>query len=107
MPLVINWSMLLQSSGTRCDQARQLIRDLETRGSRAFPLFLECLRETGHHTLVELLQNGAPAVRIQPPTPVPVDRPVIRPLPVCKCVIGSHERSDDNESHVVTHPPPV
>ncbi|XP_003978524.2 caspase-9 [Takifugu rubripes] len=72
----------IKSSGTRRDQARQLIRDLETRGSRAFPLFLECLQETGHHTLVELLQDGGPAVQIQPPTPVPIDRPVIQPLPV-------------------------
>ncbi|MEQ2216078.1 hypothetical protein XENOCAPTIV_010354, partial [Xenoophorus captivus] len=36
------------SSGTRRDQARQLVRDLETRGSRAFPLFLESLRESGY-----------------------------------------------------------
>ncbi|XP_034552659.1 caspase-9 [Notolabrus celidotus] len=67
----------IKSSGTRLDQARQLVRDLETRGSRAFPLFLECLRETGQHSLAELLQNGAPAVHIQPATPT---RPVVQPL---------------------------
>lgn len=76
-----------QSSGTRRDQARQLVRDLETRGSRAFPLFLECLQETGQHRLAELLQDGAPAVQIQPATPTQVVRPVVQPLPVCKCVI--------------------
>lgn len=79
-----------QSSGTRREQARQLVRDLETRGSRAFPVFLKCLQETGYHSLVELLQNGAPTVQIQPPTPTPVDRPVIHPLQVCKFVIRSH-----------------
>uniref|UniRef100_A0A669DL02 Caspase-9 n=1 Tax=Oreochromis niloticus TaxID=8128 RepID=A0A669DL02_ORENI len=55
----------IQSAGTRRDQARQLVRDLETRGSRAFPLFLECLQETGQESLAELLQNGAPAVTLQ------------------------------------------
>uniref|UniRef100_A0A8C9XAJ5 Caspase-9 n=1 Tax=Sander lucioperca TaxID=283035 RepID=A0A8C9XAJ5_SANLU len=74
----------IKSSGTRRDQARQLVRDLETRGSRAFPLFLECLQETGQHRLAELLQDGAPAVQIQPATPTQVVRPVVQPLPVCK-----------------------
>uniref|UniRef100_A0A7N6BY46 Caspase-9 n=1 Tax=Anabas testudineus TaxID=64144 RepID=A0A7N6BY46_ANATE len=77
----------IKSSGTRRDQARQLVRDLETRGSRAFPLFLQCLQETGQHSLAEVLQNGAPAVQIQPATPIEVLRPVIQPLPVSKCVI--------------------
>lgn len=76
-----------QSSGTRRDQARQLVRDLETRGSRAFPLFLECLQETGQHSLAALLRNGAPVVQVQPATPTQHDRPVLQPLPVCKCVM--------------------
>lgn len=76
-----------QCSGTRRDQARQLVVDLETRGSRAFPLFLDSLRETGQQDLVELLQNGAPAVHIQPATPDKVVRPVLQPLPVCKSEI--------------------
>lgn len=76
-----------QSSGTRRDQARQLVRDLETRGSRAFPLFLECLQETGQRSLAELLQNGAPAVQLQPATPTQLDRPVVQPLPVCEFVM--------------------
>lgn len=77
-----------QSSGTRRDQARQLVRDLETRGSRAFPLFLECLQETGQHSLAELLLNAAPpAVQIQPSTPTQPVRPVVHPLPICKCVV--------------------
>ncbi|KAM6981936.1 caspase-9 isoform 2-T2 [Tautogolabrus adspersus] len=72
----------IKSSGTRRDQARELVRDLESRGSRAFPLFLECLQETGQHSLAEQLQNGAPAVHIQPATPTQVVRPELRPLPV-------------------------
>lgn len=72
----------IKSAGTRRNQARELVRDLETRGSRAFPLFLECLQETGQHSLAELLQNGAPAVKIQPATPTQVDHPVVQPLPI-------------------------
>uniref|UniRef100_A0A3Q4N8S5 Caspase-9 n=1 Tax=Neolamprologus brichardi TaxID=32507 RepID=A0A3Q4N8S5_NEOBR len=74
----------IQSAGTRRNQARQLVRDLETRGSRAFPLFLKCLQETGQESLAELLQNGAPAVTLQPATPTQVVRPVIQPLPISK-----------------------
>ncbi|XP_072222724.1 caspase-9 [Leuresthes tenuis] len=71
----------IKSSGTRRDQARQLVRDLETRGSRAFPLFLECLQETAQHHLAEILQSGAPTVQLQPAAPTKV-HPVIKPLPV-------------------------
>lgn len=71
----------IKSSGTRRDQARQLVRDLETRGSRAFPLFLECLQETGQHDLAKALQDGAPAVQPQPAKPAHV-RPTVQPLPV-------------------------
>uniref|UniRef100_A0A3B4BBM0 CARD domain-containing protein n=1 Tax=Periophthalmus magnuspinnatus TaxID=409849 RepID=A0A3B4BBM0_9GOBI len=38
-------------AGTRRDQARQLARDIETRGSRAFSLFVESLEETGQMQL--------------------------------------------------------
>lgn len=72
----------IKSSGTRRDQARQLVRDLETRGSRAFPIFLECLQETGQHSLAELLQDGAPSVHIRPSTPPQVVRPPVKPLPI-------------------------
>lgn len=72
----------IKSSGTRRDQARQLVRDLETRGSLAFPLFLQCLQETGQHSLAELLLNGQPAAQLQLPEPIPVVRPVVQPLPI-------------------------
>lgn len=71
----------IKSAGTRRDQARQLVRDLETRGSVAFPFFLECLRETGQNSLADLLQSGEPAVQPLPLPSINV-RPVVRPLPV-------------------------
>ncbi|XP_038677990.1 caspase-9 isoform X3 [Scyliorhinus canicula] len=48
----------IKNSGTRRDQARQLVNDLQTRGTRAFPAFLESLEETGQHELIELLREG-------------------------------------------------
>ncbi|CAB1336597.1 unnamed protein product, partial [Coregonus sp. 'balchen'] len=70
----------IKSSGTRRDQARQLVRDLETRGSQAFPALIECLREKGPHSLADLLLAGEPQSQ---PLPLPVHvRPVVRPLPV-------------------------
>lgn len=85
----------IKSFGPRRDQARQLVRDLETRGSRAFPLFLECLQETGQHSLAELLQNGAPPVQVQPATPTQPIRPAVKPLPVPPPVVGSSQREDE------------
>ncbi|CAK6954982.1 caspase-9 [Scomber scombrus] len=85
----------IKSSGTRRDQARQLVRDLETRGSRAFPLFLECLQETGQHSLAGLLLNAAPpAVQLQPSTPTQAVRPVVQPLPVYSPMDVDKQRKD-------------
>lgn len=71
----------IKSAGTRRDQARQLVRDIETRGSRAFPLFVKILQETGHLSLVQALQEGAPLVPLQPSV-TPAPRPVVQPLPI-------------------------
>ncbi|XP_060793396.1 caspase-9 [Neoarius graeffei] len=68
----------IKSSGPRRAQVSQLLRDLARRGSQAFPAFLECLRETGQHTLAELLESGDSA---SVPVPLPV-RPNVIPLPV-------------------------
>lgn len=74
-----------QRTGTRRDQARKLVQNLETRGSRAFPLFLEILQEKGQQRLSELLRNGAPPVHLQPLTPTTqFVRPVVQPLPICE-----------------------
>ncbi|XP_075949337.1 caspase-9 [Anarhichas minor] len=84
----------IKSAGTRRDQARKLVQDLETRGSRAFPLFLVCLEQTGQHSLLELLQCGAPAVQLQPATPNQVDLPVVRPLPLSLPTDVDQQRKD-------------
>uniref|UniRef100_A0A6Q2ZAT6 Caspase 9, apoptosis-related cysteine peptidase n=1 Tax=Esox lucius TaxID=8010 RepID=A0A6Q2ZAT6_ESOLU len=68
----------IKSSGTRRDQVRQLVQDLETRGNQAFPAFIECLHETGQHNLADILLGGEPQIR-----PLPIQsRPIVRPLPV-------------------------
>ncbi|XP_028663556.1 caspase-9 [Erpetoichthys calabaricus] len=62
----------IQSKSVRRDCSRQLLTDLEGRGSQAFHLFLECLREAGQNRVVDILcQRGQ--------IPVP---PIIEPLPV-------------------------
>lgn len=94
----------IQSAGTRRNQARQLVQDLETRGSRAFPLFLQCLQETGQESLAELLQNGAPAVTLQPPTQVV--RPVIQPLPITSPVDGNKPGKDVEKPGILFSSPP-
>ncbi|XP_030041783.1 caspase-9 isoform X2 [Microcaecilia unicolor] len=48
----------IQSAGTRRDQARALITDLQTRGRQALPLFLACLEETGQNELASILKEG-------------------------------------------------
>ncbi|XP_041062029.1 caspase-9 isoform X2 [Carcharodon carcharias] len=50
----------VKNSGTRRDQARQLVIDLQTRGTGAFPAFLESLQATGQHELLDLLQEELP-----------------------------------------------
>ncbi|XP_061112876.1 caspase-9 isoform X1 [Conger conger] len=77
---IFNQDMIdeIQIAGTRRDQARRLVQDLEMRGSRAFPAFLECLLETGQGHIVQFLQNGdSPS----PPVPPPV-RPNVLPVPL-------------------------
>ncbi|XP_048823573.1 caspase-9 [Lagopus muta] len=62
----------IQSAGTRREQARQLVIDLETRGKQAFPIFLSILRDTGHDDLADMLEEGCGS-----PISPPVDlRPV-------------------------------
>ncbi|XP_049342419.1 caspase-9 isoform X2 [Astyanax mexicanus] len=68
----------IKSSGARRTQARQLVKDLETRGRQAFPAFLECLHETGQSSLAEHLESGNP---LPVPAPLPV-QPTVIPLPV-------------------------
>lgn len=56
-------------SGSRRDQARQLVTDLETRGRQALPLFISCLEDTGQDTLASFLRTSRQAAK-QDPEPV-------------------------------------
>ncbi|XP_077881468.1 caspase-9 isoform X1 [Ictidomys tridecemlineatus] len=56
----------LAGSGSRRDQARQLVIDLETRGRQALPLFISCLEDTGQDTLASLLRTSRQAVKRDP-----------------------------------------
>ncbi|TKC35908.1 hypothetical protein EI555_020728 [Monodon monoceros] len=67
-------------SGSRRDQARQLITDLETRGSQALPLFISCLEDTGQETLASLLRTSRQAAKQDPEA--------IRPLNLKPVVLG-------------------
>ncbi|NXR82110.1 CASP9 protein, partial [Pycnonotus jocosus] len=64
----------LQSAGSRGEQARQLIIDLETRGKQAFPAFLSILRDTGQGHLAEMLVQECGS------RPVPPQLPDLRPV---------------------------
>lgn len=64
----------LQSAGSRGEQARQLIIDLETRGKQAFPAFLSILRDTGQGDLAEMLIQECES------RPVPPQLPDLRPV---------------------------
>ncbi|XP_051895533.1 caspase-9 isoform X2 [Pristis pectinata] len=81
----------VKNSGTRRDQARQLITDLQTRGTKAFPAFLESLEETGQHNLADLLREGlsirsSSSISVKPIMPgegfKPVEQMTQTPLPV-------------------------
>ncbi|CAN2388024.1 Caspase [Pristimantis euphronides] len=68
----------IQMAGTRRDQARQLLIDLETRGSNAFHVFLLCLKESGQHDLADLLQENGGKREETKPTPLfPIPTPKI------------------------------
>ncbi|XP_054435608.1 caspase-9 [Pteronotus mesoamericanus] len=60
-------------SGSRRDQARQLIIDLETRGSQALPLFISCLEDTGQNSLASLLRTSSQAAKRGPEAIKPRD----------------------------------
>ncbi|TRZ25221.1 hypothetical protein HGM15179_001907 [Zosterops borbonicus] len=59
----------LQSAGSRGEQARQLIIDLETRGKQAFPAFLSILRDTGQGDLAEMLIQECQSRPVAPQLP--------------------------------------
>ncbi|XP_009447104.2 caspase-9 isoform X4 [Pan troglodytes] len=66
-------------SGSRRDQARQLIIDLETRGSQALPLFISCLEDTGQDMLASFLRTNRQAAKLSKPTLENLTPVVLRP----------------------------
>ncbi|XP_060708378.1 caspase-9 isoform X1 [Hemiscyllium ocellatum] len=71
----------VKKSGTRRDQARQLVTDLQTRGTGAFYAFLESLKESKQYELFDLLQEGLsiqnnPSIFVRPVQPMKVYNPV-------------------------------
>ncbi|NWW86668.1 CASP9 protein, partial [Rhynochetos jubatus] len=56
----------LQSAGSRGEQARQLVIDLETRGKQAFPVFLSILRDTGQGDLADMLMKECECPPVPP-----------------------------------------
>uniref|UniRef100_A0A2K5VNW8 Caspase-9 n=1 Tax=Macaca fascicularis TaxID=9541 RepID=A0A2K5VNW8_MACFA len=66
-------------SGSRRDQARQLITDLETRGSQALPSFISCLVDTGQDMLASFLRTNRQAVKLSKPTLENLTPVVLRP----------------------------
>lgn len=61
-------------SGSRRDQARQLVTDLETRGRQALPLFISCLEDTGQDTLASLLRTSRKAAKQIPEAVKPLNQ---------------------------------
>lgn len=60
-------------SGSRRDQARQLVTDLETRGRQALPVFISCLEDTGQDTLASFLRTSRQAAKQDPEAVKPLD----------------------------------
>ncbi|XP_072465061.1 caspase-9 [Notamacropus eugenii] len=56
----------IQRAGTRRDQARQLVTDLQTRGRRALPIFISCLEDTGQQALATLLRESNSTQQLDP-----------------------------------------
>ncbi|XP_043851662.1 caspase-9 [Dromiciops gliroides] len=63
----------IQRAGTRRDQARQLITDIQTRGKRALPLFISCLEDTGQLALAALLRESNTTQQLDPIDIKPVE----------------------------------
>uniref|UniRef100_A0A8B9DL52 Caspase 9 n=1 Tax=Anser cygnoides TaxID=8845 RepID=A0A8B9DL52_ANSCY len=59
--------------GTRREQARQLVIDLESRGQRAFPVFVSILRDTGQGELADALSEACGSLPSQPRDLRPVE----------------------------------
>ncbi|NXO01989.1 CASP9 protein, partial [Rhinopomastus cyanomelas] len=101
----------LQSAGSRVEQVRQLLTDLETRGKQAFPTFLSILRDTGQGDLADILLQECES------SPVPVELVNLRPVELeipgekwnksecgqCVCAVGSGQTAAWVVAAGITH----
>ncbi|NXN18768.1 CASP9 protein, partial [Indicator maculatus] len=94
----------LQSAGSRGDQARQLIIDLETRGKQAFPIFLSILRDTGQGGLADMLMEKCQA--LPAPPQLPDLRPVELELPGEKSTRSEYFRANSSTGVAAGIPSP-
>ncbi|XP_045630651.1 caspase-9 isoform X2 [Ursus americanus] len=87
-------------SGSRSDQARQLVIDLETRGSQALPLFISCLEDTDQDKLASLLRMSRQAEKQNPEA--------VRPLNLMPVVLGPTGLTPEDlrEKHRPSKPTP-
>ncbi|XP_027715618.1 caspase-9 [Vombatus ursinus] len=97
----------IQRAGTRRDQARQLITDLQTRGKRALPIFVSCLEDTGQWPLATLLRESDTTQQLDPIDIKPIEMVRSREsssvkLPMRPLVPGSHisKKEDPRASHL-------
>ncbi|XP_074074476.1 caspase-9 isoform X2 [Macrotis lagotis] len=63
----------IQRAGTRRDQARKLITDLQTRGRCALPIFISCLEDTGQCSLANLLRENNTTQQLDPVDIKPIE----------------------------------
>ncbi|XP_042638233.1 caspase-9 [Orycteropus afer afer] len=92
-------------SGSRRDQARQLITDLETRGSQALPLFISCLQDTGQNVLASFLSINRQAPKQDPASVGPLD--VLGPMGLNLNELEIHRMQQDPSRLTGRHLPTV
>ncbi|XP_020828983.1 caspase-9 [Phascolarctos cinereus] len=90
-------------AGTRRDQARQLITDLQTRGKRALPIFISCLEDTGQWALATLLRESNSTQQLDPIDIKPIEMvrsgessSTCMKLPTRSLVPGSHTSKEED-----------
>ncbi|XP_064353157.1 caspase-9 isoform X2 [Dromaius novaehollandiae] len=85
----------LQSAGSRREQARQLVTDLETRGKQAFPIFVSILRDTGQGDLADLLSQACELPPVQPADVMPLEPSLSRETRNRSSAVDSLKRNSD------------
>ncbi|XP_069466560.1 caspase-9 isoform X2 [Ambystoma mexicanum] len=94
----------IRRAGTRRDQARQLVIDLQTRGSLAFPLFIECLEETGQTSIAAFLREGYRKQKLDPIHINPVELPILELKPSGD-VFEGNPRTNSDKAYLIEADP--